>query len=71
MDSSWVLVASVIAVALILVQLALITLRNSVRDRLFPAATGASRPAAVGASTRFDAAPPQSIRHSGNPSTEE
>lgn len=56
MGSSPLLVASVIAVALILVQVALITLRNLVRNRLFPVALNPSTSPA---------------RHSGDPSIEE
>jgi hypothetical protein len=47
MGSSPLLVASVIAVALIVVQVTLITLRNAVRNRLFPVTTDAPPPAPV------------------------
>ena len=74
MGSSPLLVASAIAVALILVQVALVTLRNVVRGRLFPATPDASRPVAEASSTRLAAALPQSTRqarHPGDPSIEE
>lgn len=74
MDPSSLLVASAIAVALILVQVALVTLRNAVRGRLFPAAPDALRPVATDAPTPFASALPQSTRQarqSGDPSIEE
>lgn len=71
MGGSPVLVAAIVLVALILVQLALIALRNAVRGRLFPVTTDAPRPVAVGASTRHAAALHRSTRHSGVPSLEE
>ena len=67
MSAQPLLVASFVMVALLLLQLALITYRNAVRSHLTCATSGASRPVA-NSSARRDAVLHLSTRHPGDPS---